>query len=142
MHEPHELDETFVRLRRGFRGHLPYFASCSPALFVYLHALMASDYRSGTFQGDHEVLSEATALTPRQVRRALCWLSHGRGCPCARCRALGPMDRPRYLERIREAGRGRPAVYLVLRGDHLSRIERELEKRGQLRLVLPREAMR
>lgn len=132
-------DEQFVRLRAGFRDHLAYFAGHGSALSVFLDALFARDWSTGVYSGELEAIARRTGLTERQVRRALQWLAHGRGCPCGRCDTLGVHDRPQYLELERRPSRGRPALYRVLRDDSLSRDERAAERAGQLRLVPPRE---
>lgn len=131
-----DRDQSFTRLRHGFREHLRYFAASLPALSVYNLALMARDHATGEFSMFHEDIAEECNLSLVQVRKALAWLRHGTDCACERCGRLDPFrDRPRYLELVRAASRGRPPVYRVLRDDSLSLARRAAERAGQMSLI-------
>lgn len=109
----------FVKLRRGLLEHLPIFAGNLPALLVFVWAMLTRDHRTGEFSCDRRDIANQTGLSQWQVKRALDWLQHGRGCSCKACADLSPWDRPQYLRIVRPAARSRPPRYLILRDPSL-----------------------
>lgn len=126
----------YVRLWRGLTEHLPHFADNPQALVIYNWALLTRDHRTGRFIGDRRDISNQTGLSQWQIKRAIAWLVHGRGCPCAACLELGPEARPSYIELVRGASRGSPPVYYI-RKDDSGRLKREKKKEATGQEELP-----
>jgi hypothetical protein len=106
---------------------------------IYNWALLTRDHRTGTFIADRRDISNQTGLSQWQVKRALSWLVHGRGCDCLRCSNLGRDHHPSYLKLEHGASRASPPVYYI-RKDDSQRRRRELEpeQTGQEALPLDR----